>query len=268
MLPESWRRVFYARAHLDSLADEVSAYRERHKDSSLRRVHNLDVATNRYVRLEYLFDVSESVPDAWGFMVGDVLHNLQSALDNLIWSLAVQESGPNPPNERAIGFPAFREPEDFDRRTPSTLQALHPNVRAEVKRLQPFSNPDTPVDLSPIWLLHELDRLDKHRSVHVVRHQQHAFDIEVTPTPDDLDVQRHPTAALEHDTPVATVTFRRPVDTVQMDVKPIFSYYEAIEETSETPLLPLGGFLENLMLDVGACFLHLTPFLRAPGANA
>lgn len=211
-----------------------------------------------YLRLDYFFDVVEPVPDDWRFMVGDVLHNLRSTLDNIIWSLAVKHSGPNPPNERAIGFPVVLTAVDFESRS-AMLTALDPRVRAVVKALQPIEESDPSDDA--LYLLHQLDRLDKHRTVSVVRHQLHAFDIQITPPPDDLNITRHPDVALEHGTPIATVTFRRSTETRQVDVNPVFAYYEAIEETSDTPLLPLVPFLEGAVGHVATCLDELAPYL-------
>lgn len=260
--PESWRRVFHARQYLTALASEVDAYRESHQNAALRREDNADSDTDRYVRLRYYFDLPQEIPCSWGFVVGDVVHNLQAALDNLIWSLAVANSGHPPPNERSLAFPAFLDADEFDRVTAKSLVALHPFAVAQVKALQPFH--DSHPTLNPLYLLHHLDRLDKHRSVHVVRHQAHAFDIEISPTPDELTIERSHVSALEHDTPIATVTFRWDRYPGEVDVNPVFTFYEAIQETSKTPLLPLGAFLENVIMDVGECFLHLAPLLGSP----
>ena len=42
----------------------------------------------------------------WGVLIGEILHNLRSALDHLIWQLVILETGA-PPTTTKTAFPIF-----------------------------------------------------------------------------------------------------------------------------------------------------------------
>ena len=109
-------------------------------------------------------------------ILGDWLHTMRSALDCFAMSLA--EAHTNPLSEdarRASEFPIFGD--EDSKGTPGKGPALfhdgrrkigswHPGARSVVEALQPYQRgPDFRDD--PLWILHELDRLNKHRALHL-----------------------------------------------------------------------------------------------------
>jgi hypothetical protein len=120
----------------------------------------------------------------WGLIAGDVVHNLRSALDYVVWDLSVYESGPVPepiPDRsdwRRIEFPIFYDNSRYDGTPggqgnvprgsgPDKLWGVDKALHAEFRALQPFDTGQLP-NTQPLWVLQELSNLDKHRAIPVV----------------------------------------------------------------------------------------------------
>jgi hypothetical protein len=124
----------------------------------------------------------------WGAIIGDVVHDLRSALDHLVWQLTL-DNGHTPPavipwnrsdldfKWRRIGFPIYtfvdpRKQSPSGRRIPwrykppDSLWGVRPALRTELQRLQPFNHgQDAPK--KPLAILDELWNIDKHRHLHL-----------------------------------------------------------------------------------------------------
>lgn len=104
-----------------------------------------------------------------GVVLGDIVHNLRSALDHLAWQLSILAGNDPPPS--GTEFPVFRdEPKycaekgDGSPRPGSGLfkiRGLAEEDRAIIKGAQPFQIDDPLSD--PLWVLHDLANIDKHR---------------------------------------------------------------------------------------------------------
>lgn len=103
----------------------------------------------------------------WGLMIGDVVHNLRSALDHLAWQIA-HENGKSPGNPRQVQFPIADTATAF--RSSSALQQIDPAYWPRVEAFQPYT-PITGPDrwsgppIHPLALLRDLSNEDKHRVV-------------------------------------------------------------------------------------------------------
>lgn len=125
-------------------------------DSNPYRIrHEQDSETLAYI---YYFIGSNPFPLEIVGHVGDALHNLRSALDHLAWQL-VLANGKTPGT--GTGFPiydpAMKEPESFFARK---VQGMGPEAIKAIEDLKPYKGGN-----DMLWLLHELDRLDKHREI-------------------------------------------------------------------------------------------------------
>jgi hypothetical protein len=109
----------------------------------------------------------------WGVIVGDVVHNLRSALDNAVEELTVtHHGGPLP----ATAFPVFRSRRRFHETTPGGDPALRsglykirgvaPASAKLVEAEQPFHARDP--ERTALWQLNALWNLDKHRITPIV----------------------------------------------------------------------------------------------------
>jgi hypothetical protein len=125
--------------------------------------------------------------EEWGTIIGDVVHNLRSALDHLIWQLTLA-NGHTPPaviplrrkdpdyKWRRIGFPIYifdprrRYPSGrripWRREPPDSLWGVRPALRTDIQRLQPFTHGKNATK-EPLAILEEFWNTDKHRHLHL-----------------------------------------------------------------------------------------------------
>jgi hypothetical protein len=119
-------------------------------------------------RYAFVVEVKKPPPlDRWSLIDGDCIHNLRSALDALIYALAVRDSGSNPPPvERSLQFPITGSVGDFNRSL-AMIRPLAPGTQTRIERAQPYNrwHPQLPPLLC---LLNKFDNLDKHRLLNVV----------------------------------------------------------------------------------------------------
>jgi hypothetical protein len=87
--------------------------------------------------------------------MGDVVHNLRSALDHLFYQLAVLGSGPG----TYTGFPLYDSRAKYRKNTRDLLAPLLPKHRTQIERVQPYQKSETGIMLR---LLRDLNNLDKH----------------------------------------------------------------------------------------------------------
>lgn len=151
----------------------------------------------------------------WGVMVGDVVHNARSALDQAVWLLACR-SNPveqlwEPDVALRISFPVAKKPARFKKH--SVLPYLADDAKAVLEELQPYSDGQTGgalADLDRLW------NIDKHRVIHSTTAQLDVSSIKFRPGAirvEDLveapETIWHPLQEpLADGTKVATVKFR------------------------------------------------------------
>jgi hypothetical protein len=98
-------------------------------------------------------------------IVGDILHEANSALDYVAWQLALKTRS-NP--DRRTGFPVCVKDGDWDRRgTRDMLQHIASADRDWIKTRQPYPAPhgERP-ETHGLAMLRELARIDKHQVLH------------------------------------------------------------------------------------------------------
>lgn len=113
---------------------------------------------------EYLFRVKvlKEPPPRLGVILGDYVHNLRSALDQLAWQLVLLGGG-SP--DRDTSFPIVRNSSHFEHTAKRSLGGLIPEHVAQIEALQPYHAGDrAPSHL--LTLLRELSNTDKHRVIH------------------------------------------------------------------------------------------------------
>lgn len=136
----------------------------------------------------------QRTPDpVWGVRVGEIVHNLRSALDHAIWELVLLHTGSPPAKGTKNQFPIFDTKAGFDARgVPQFLRGVHPKAIDLIRSEQPFPAQDggTGEDIkSPLWHLHELSNHDKHRTLHVTGTMLRTF--QMTSPPLKFGVDTH-----------------------------------------------------------------------------
>lgn len=124
------------------------------------------------------------VPLKVRILIGEVVHSLAGALDNLVFQLSLS-------HQIAIGnirafedcdraktyFPVFIEP---DKRVDNRLRLMAPAPAKLIRGMQPYEiRPDSPTT-HPLWAMYQLDIIDKHRVVLAVAHAASPNEITIT----------------------------------------------------------------------------------------
>jgi hypothetical protein len=120
----------------------------------------------------------------WGPVIGDIVHGLRSALDQLIWALSVDYQPGGPPADpiprnspwRDIWFPVCLSPQHWSDQQ-RKLWAVDPSYVAIIEAFQPFATGQQAPDREPLAVLQELWNIDKHRHLHLVNMTIELMDI-------------------------------------------------------------------------------------------
>lgn len=160
------RKIDWAKRHLADLKASIGETLYTHP---YRFDSHMDAETGDYVITVH--DLPDMPPD-WSLRVGDVVHNLRSALDHLAWQLVILDGGC--PDEKTQ-FPIHESP--FNKKGEWIRPQLRPAVtRVQIldalEDVQPYFGPQgEPVVYATnhLWRIHRLDIIDKHRLLLVVR---------------------------------------------------------------------------------------------------
>lgn len=191
--------------HLQTLNDEIQewgqpeSYEFFGEHSEDRKVYMLGVRFQRQ-------------PDfaKWAAMTGDALANYRSALDYIVYALAVTDTRSDPPpHESRLAFPITSSKENFaDAVRRKRLFGLSDQVVAEIKRAQPYNRTDVGGEM--LTRLRDLNDPEKHRKLAVaVFAVNQPKDIRIGPVsgPFNLEITGE---ALYDGAPLARVDFPNP----------------------------------------------------------
>lgn len=119
---------------------------------------------------EFLID--GTVDPRFMVLAGEIVHHLRSAFDHLAWQLSSLDLQTHSPNQ--IEFPVFKETPKLCGITKNKIcrycrkieGIVSPSALARIESLQPYhgTNPAR----HPLWLIHDFDRIDKHRELVLV----------------------------------------------------------------------------------------------------
>lgn len=150
-------KIARADEHLAALYGKIDAWSDL-QPCSLRRHSNADGSEHTFT-----FHVSPQ-PDVycWALLMGDAVHNLRSALDHIVYSLAINHTGKNPPDdETKLAFPITSSPDKFTT-SKWRIESLCDTAQTGIEKAQPY-NRTHPSGWQPLWWLSQLDDIDKHR---------------------------------------------------------------------------------------------------------
>jgi hypothetical protein len=179
-----------AETHLEVFDSQLTLFYGLHKHTIT--VED-DPRTSEYVFKVY--DIQQTDPD-WSYLVGDCIHNLRSALDHLVYQLAILALGRDLTEDeaRSCMFPIHIKREQWNR---GRIKLLRPGEQTRIEELQPFNAADSSLWLpTPGYLqgvpalvpsllgrLETLEVVDKHRLVHATWRAAEWFNAAQPPIP-------------------------------------------------------------------------------------
>jgi hypothetical protein len=100
----------------------------------------------------------------WSLIIGDCLGNLRSALDHLVYAIAVKEAFPNPPLKADSRYFVIADsPKDFEGGL-RKIDTLSEGVQKAIESVQPYNRPHALIP-PPLSILRVLSNTDKHKLV-------------------------------------------------------------------------------------------------------
>lgn len=129
--------------------------------------------------------VQKTADPMWGVRIGEIVHNLRSALDHAVWELYVLTNKQPPPTRSKNQFPIFELQDGFDKRGRTEfLRGIRADAVDLIRTEQPFPKEEGGTgerDRSPLWHLKVLSDIDKHRTLHVTGAMVESFNFVFPP---------------------------------------------------------------------------------------
>ena len=108
--------------------------------------------------------LSDPPSKEWSPVIGDCVQNFRSALDHMVWQLAPGSARLASPT--SLDFPIFSEATKYRAGAPSRIASLPSAAQRIIESVQPFYK-GAEYAQDPLWQLHALSNIDKHRRLHV-----------------------------------------------------------------------------------------------------
>jgi hypothetical protein len=100
---------------------------------------------------------------------GDIIQNLRTSLDHLAWHLAqiglAQKGAANAEPHWDVSFPIAKTVEIYESMKRRKVQGMLPEAVKAIDSLKPYKGGN-----DPLWRLHELNNIDKHRTLVTIGH--------------------------------------------------------------------------------------------------
>lgn len=146
--------------HIVALDQAVKQYRKTEPYSFTTSIRDVDEAARVY---SLTATVREQPPEWWGPIIGDVVHNVRSALDYAIWEQAASSK-----RGTHTQFPIVTDPDRWDGEARRRLAGVAPRITELTRAAQPFVRMPGDPKRHPLAVLHDLSRIDKHRTLHAL----------------------------------------------------------------------------------------------------
>jgi len=148
-------KIERAEKHIGDLLMEIGAFLHRDPYKAIREHKGQPGAG----WLEWRVAVSEQPPVEIGLFAGDAIHCLRSALDHIVWELVERNRTTLTKQEaRKLGFPIYDSPQRFESEYPRKVKGASQAAVDLICAAKPYKGGN-----EPLWWLHELDVIDKHR---------------------------------------------------------------------------------------------------------
>lgn len=150
-------KIERARQQLDALDRAIEGFL---RGDTYRVTARFDTdKTLKVYRIEPLL-----APDGtrWGVLVGEIVHNLRSALDHIVWQLALLDDGVP---DKSNSFPIFKVDNSWSQgMIDASLKDVSDDATQMIKSFQPY-NAGNDAESHALWILHSLWNADKHQTV-------------------------------------------------------------------------------------------------------
>jgi hypothetical protein len=153
-----FKKIDRAIQHLNHLNATVEEFFHAQDFYGLFRVHG--ETNSQRTKLLLRAELLQELPFVeWGIIVGDAVHCLRSALDQLAWTLSLDP-------DKNTAFPICRTRKEWYTQAPAALWGIPEPLVAAIKRSQPYHRGDA-AHTHPLAILGTLSNTDKHKFIPV-----------------------------------------------------------------------------------------------------
>jgi hypothetical protein len=230
-------RLRWIDKQIKAVESECAAFAPKLNDYRTRVEPNED--STEHIERVYLDWV---VPEWWGVVVGEIMHNLRAALDNIVWQL-VLANGHQPGDQHE--FPIATDQDWYEKRAVRKLLNVPEPALAVIERVQPYKGPTNWLRVHPLWIIHNMNRIDKHHLLHVVAAYPQGMEFQVTEEMGAVKGHiRLSYRPLENGTEVRAFVSDLPFRG-KVPVSDKATLHVIVMETEETPFYPFPGVLRT-----------------------
>lgn len=262
-----WQKYRWAESLIAKLEDEVRDWERVHS-------YRVEVSTNDDCT-EYVFTVHDlSEPPAhWSFMLGDILHNLRSCLDHLVYQLATSAHGEPLPHDvgKRTMFPIYRNMHSFRSNRSNRIGMLREADQERIEQLQPYnfgSENSTWEEYYRETALHlgnleALEVINKHRRIHMTCLAVDPM-MAASPRVGSGFNASFPMTPLEEGSVLCRWSFHEPLPPLPSDtnLSSLFPLELGVDEGDEAWATPVGGFLKDSTRAVAEVLRLFEPSVR------
>jgi hypothetical protein len=155
-------KIDRARFHIDEMKESIRVFIDRSPFKVQAEIHG-EPPSEEAVFVAEANPEFEGVPLGITLIAGEVVHQLRSALDHLVWQLVVVNTGQAPQGTKS-GFPIFRDAAGYAQRAQAMIVGVSAQASARIEAAQPF-HAGADAEKVVTWALHELSNTDKHRMI-------------------------------------------------------------------------------------------------------
>ena len=135
-------KIARASGHIENLQRDLKAF----GDANPQKVRTeYDHKTRR---LSVVFIDCKQFPTEFSIIIGEVLYQLRSTLDHLIWQLIVHNNA-EPPSKS--GFPIFTSSSGYGKRKNDMISGVSATAESRVEALQPYHK-GAAAQSDPLWI--------------------------------------------------------------------------------------------------------------------
>jgi hypothetical protein len=244
-------KIGRADEHLDALNREMNAWGDGDPFRIVRQ-GNAN-GTKHQFSLRY-----KTQPDVWrwSMLLGDAVHNLRSALDHIVYALAINQTRTDPPDDDLkLAFPIASDPGHFAR-SRWRIASLNDATQCAIERAQPYNRLNHGRVFQRLWWLAQLDDIDKHRLAHLTPLAAQPDKIEIDAEPGTFEAEwNHGT--LKDGAPLLRLTLTKPNPLVQVNLHCTGS---VVLEFEDTPPMSVYWTTRHIRTEVVVVCRYLSRF--------
>ena len=152
-LAGTYAKIARGREELQSLEIDISSFCELQR-TRIKFEHALPYT--------YVLGDHDPVPIHYSIRIGEIAHNLRSALDHVIWQLVLtNDEEPDSGN----AFPVIKCEGSYQKQAKHKLRGVDKDSQRLIRDFQPFSNCGVG---APLLMLSSICNIDKHRHLNLV----------------------------------------------------------------------------------------------------